>query len=68
MPTKLGEHCTRCGAKCSKRVVGEKLYYECPNRHGIQLIEDAPKEPLPETPEESDDRVDDVGESINRLN
>lgn len=47
MPTKLGEWCTRCGAKSVKTVRGDKLYYECPNKHGVQLIEDAPKEELP---------------------
>lgn len=46
-PAKLGEWCTRCGAKCSVRIDNGKQIYECPNRHGIQRIEDAPKEELP---------------------
>lgn len=66
MPTKLGEYCARCGAKSTKRIVGDKLYYECPNRHGIQRMEDAPLEPLPEEPEPEDNTVDDVGERISR--
>lgn len=70
MPTKLGEHCVRCGAKSLKRVEEidgkRKTVYECPNRHGVQLIEDAPAEPLPEEPEDLHGYVDNVGEAVNR--
>lgn len=40
MPTKLGEYCIRCGAKCEIQPspTGINNVYVCPNGHGIQGI------------------------------
>jgi hypothetical protein len=74
MPSKQGEFCARCGAKCVTRVEKvngqDKLIFDCPNKHGIQRMEPAPPEFLPEEiPEQTDEaitteRTDDVAQAV----